>query len=60
MLNCKEYTPKMYKQINKKIKIPKRPGEPDVTHANINLAKKELKWVATTSIEKGIGLTLFL
>ena len=28
----------------KKIKIPKRPGEPDITHANINLVKKELNW----------------
>ncbi len=42
----------------KKIKIPKRPGEPDITHANINLVKKELNWRPKISIEKGVSLIL--
>ncbi len=42
----------------KKIKIPKRPGEPDITHANITLAKKELNWRPKISIENGINLIL--
>lgn len=42
----------------KKIKIPKRPGEPDITHANINLVKKELKWRPKITIEKGVSLIL--
>ncbi len=41
-----------------KITIPKRPGEPNITHANIKLAKKELKWTAKISIVKGINLIL--
>ena len=28
----------------KKIYIPKRPGEPNITHADITLARKKLKW----------------
>ena len=43
---------------SKKISIPKRPGEPEITHANITLAKKELKWSHKINIEKGIGLLL--
>jgi UDP-glucose 4-epimerase len=42
----------------KKIKIPKRPGEPEITHANIKLVKKELNWSAKITIDKGIGLIL--
>ena len=38
----------------KKIKIPKRPGEPDITHADINKAKKILKWKPKINIENGI------
>jgi UDP-glucose 4-epimerase len=38
----------------KKIYIPKRPGEPMITHANINLAKKYLKWVPKISLKRGI------
>lgn len=34
--------------------IPKRPGEPDVTHADISQAKKYLKWAPEISIEQGI------
>ena len=43
---------------SKKISIPKRPGEPEITHANIKLAKKELKWRYKINIEKGIKLLL--
>ncbi len=39
---------------DKKIYIPKRPGEPDITHANINKIKKFLKWKPRIPIEKGI------
>lgn len=38
--------------------IPKRPGEPDITHANINNAKKILKWVPKISLEKGLNEVL--
>ena len=38
----------------KKIKIPKRPGEPDITHASIKRAKKILKWKPKISIEEGM------
>ena len=34
--------------------IPKRPGEPDCTWADISKAKKLLKWIPTVSIEQGI------
>tara|TARA_Y100001970_G_scaffold243094_1_gene308054 strand:+ start:7889 stop:8878 length:990 start_codon:yes stop_codon:yes gene_type:complete len=39
----------------KKIKIPKRPGEPNITHANINKVIKELKWKPKISFESGIN-----
>jgi UDP-glucose 4-epimerase len=42
----------------KKVQIPKRPGEPDITHANIKLVKNELNWRAKITIEKGISLIL--
>jgi|TARA_B100002003_G_scaffold208276_1_gene202892 UDP-glucose 4-epimerase len=35
--------------------IPKRPGEPDCTWADISKVKKLLKWYPTVSIEQGIG-----
>tara|TARA_B110000967_G_scaffold210048_1_gene269891 strand:+ start:5730 stop:6722 length:993 start_codon:yes stop_codon:yes gene_type:complete len=38
----------------KKTYIPKRPGEPFVTHANINLIKKDLGWSPKISLKKGI------
>tara|TARA_B100000902_G_scaffold399090_1_gene468345 strand:+ start:332 stop:1330 length:999 start_codon:yes stop_codon:yes gene_type:complete len=38
----------------KKIFIPKRPGEPDITYANIKNAKKYLKWKPKVSFEKGL------
>jgi len=34
--------------------IPKRPGEPDCTWADISKVKKLLKWSPTVSIEQGI------
>jgi UDP-glucose 4-epimerase len=38
----------------KSIKIPKRPGEPDLTCANITKIKKELNWCPKIKIEEGI------
>lgn len=37
-----------------KIFIPKRPGEPQITHANINKTKKILKWKPIISLEDGL------
>jgi UDP-glucose 4-epimerase len=37
-----------------KITIPKRPGEPRITHANVSLAQKELNWQYKIKIEEGI------
>ena len=42
----------------KKIYIPKRPGEPDCTFADIRLIKKELKWSPKINIETGIMLLI--
>ena len=42
----------------KKIFIPKRPGEPDVTFANIQKIKKEVNWKPKISIEKGVNTIL--
>ena len=39
----------------KKIKIPKRPGEPDMTYANISKAKRILKWKPKITINDGIS-----
>ncbi len=41
-----------------KIRIPKRPGEPDCTFANIKKIKRELKWRPKISIKKGISYLL--
>lgn len=38
----------------KKEFIPKRPGEPDCTFANISKIKKELNWEPTVSFEEGV------
>jgi len=46
LLNCKS------------INIPKRPGEPDQTNANIGKIKKELKWYPKISINAGINKLL--
>ncbi len=37
------------------VHIPKRPGEPKCTWANISKIKKDLKWLPTVSFEKGIS-----
>ena len=42
----------------KKIRIPKRPGEPEITFADISKVKKKLKWKPKIKIEKGIKLLL--
>jgi|TARA_B110000238_G_C16096225_1_gene426207 UDP-glucose 4-epimerase len=43
---------------DKKTYMPKRPGEPDSTFANINKIKKLLSWKPKIDIEKGIKLIL--
>jgi UDP-glucose 4-epimerase len=40
------------------IKIPKRPGEPDCTWANIHKIKKEIKWKPKVSFDRGVNLML--
>jgi len=41
-----------------KIFIPKRPGEPDITFANIKKIKKAIGWQPKVSIEEGIKILL--
>ena len=41
-----------------KIYIPKRPGEPDCTFADISKIKEELKWTPKISIEEGVKLVI--
>jgi len=41
-----------------KIHIPKRPGEPDSTHADITKAKKLLNWEPEVSFEEGVKIML--
>jgi len=38
-----------------KTHIPKRPGEPDVTHADISRITAELGWKPSISFEQGVG-----
>ncbi|WCL51195.1 SDR family oxidoreductase [Leptospira sp. GIMC2001] len=38
-----------------KVHIPKRPGEPDSTYADISKIKRELNWSPKISIEVGVG-----
>jgi len=38
----------------KKINIPKRPGEPDRSLADISKIKRELKWKPQIKIENGV------
>lgn len=38
------------------VNIPKRPGEPDCTWADISLIKKELNWSPQVSFEEGVRL----
>jgi len=37
-----------------KVYMPKRPGEPDFTHADISKTKKELNWQPKVSFEEGV------
>ncbi len=37
------------------IKIPKRPGEPDTTHASINKISKMLKWSPKINFDQGVN-----
>lgn len=39
-----------------RVHIPKRPGEPDITHAETTLAKTLLQWEPKISIEQGVRL----
>lgn len=39
----------------KKIHIPKRPGEPDCTFADIQRIKRDLQWEPMVSIEEGVA-----
>ena len=41
-----------------KVNIPKRPGEPDCTYADISKIKDDLGWRPIISIEKGVGKIL--
>ena len=41
-----------------KLYIPKRPGEPDCTYADISKIKSELNWAPKISIEEGVKLVL--
>ena len=38
------------------INLPKRPGEPECTWANINKIKKDLKWEPIITFEKGVKM----
>ena len=40
------------------IRLPKRPGEPDITHANIKKIKKDLNWYPKISFEDGVNKIL--
>jgi len=40
------------------VHIPKRPGEPDCTWADITKAKKLLNWKPKVSLEEGVGILL--
>lgn len=38
--------------------IPKRPGEPDITHADISKITRELDWAPRVSFEDGVGMMM--
>ncbi len=40
------------------VRVPKRPGEPDITFADITKIKKYLKWKPKINIKEGIGYLL--
>tara|TARA_B100001057_G_scaffold499760_1_gene611667 strand:- start:364 stop:1356 length:993 start_codon:yes stop_codon:yes gene_type:complete len=41
-----------------KVYVPKRPGEPDLTHADISKAKKLLSWKPKVTLEKGLNIVI--
>lgn len=41
-----------------KVYLPKRPGEPDSTHANISKAKRLLSWKPQITLEQGLNKVL--
>jgi UDP-glucose 4-epimerase len=43
---------------NKITYIPKRPGEPEITYADIKKARSELNWSPMISFEDGVGLMM--
>ena len=50
---------KMVKIIGgKKVFIPKRPGEPSITHADIKKIKSKLKWKPKVSLKDGLNIVL--
>lgn len=49
-----KYLIKLLENKNGQISLPKRPGEPSCTWANISKIKKELKWKPKVSFEKGV------
>lgn len=50
---------KIVKLLNsEKISIPKRPGEPEKTFADIKKIKKYLKWKPKIKIEEGVAIML--
>ena len=55
-MHCRSLTlTKTTKLISKKFHyVPKRPGEPDKSHANINLVKKLLNWSPKIKFEDGV------
>src|SRR5215469_12615643 len=40
------------------VHIPKRPGEPDCTFADVSKIRRELGWQAEVSLERGVGYML--
>ena len=44
--------------VGEKTHIPKRPGEPDRTFADISKIRRELKWQPKVNIEKGVEQVL--
>ncbi len=40
------------------VHVPKRPGEPDRTHADIGKIQRHLGWRPKVSIEEGVGILL--
>ena len=41
-----------------KISVPKRPGEPNITYANIQKIKRLLKWAPKVSFEDGVQIMI--